>query len=103
MVYVNEAFATMHGWHPNELIGKPLMILHTEEQLAQVGPLLEIIKKEGGFVAEEVWRMKKDGKVFPSLMNAKVILNENDEPQYMSATIIDITKFKETEKALIES
>ncbi len=103
LVYLNEAFANMHGWHPDELIGKPLMILHTEEQLAQVAPLLEVIQKEGGFVAEEVWRKKKDGQVFPSLMNTKLIIDENGQPQYMSATVTDITKIKETEQALIES
>ena len=103
LLYLNEAFANMHGWHPDELIGKPLMKLHTEEQLAQVKPLLEVIQKKGDFVAEEVWRKKKDGTVFPSLMNAQLILDDKGQPQYMSATTIDISKIKETENALIES
>ncbi len=103
IVYVNNAFAAMHGWKAEDLAGKPITIFHNKEQLAEVDRLVEVIHREGGFFSEEVWRIKKDGTVFPSLMSAKSVKDSTGKPQYMSATVIDITKIKETERSLIES
>ena len=102
IVYCNERFAKKHGYEIEELIGKPLFILHNESQLPRVHELLELIKLEGGFSAEEVDHCKKDGSVFPTLMSAKMILNEHGQPEYLSATVIDISNIKEAENSLKE-
>lgn len=54
--------------------------------------------EEGGFVAQEVWRIKKDGTVFPTLMNGKLITDIKGRPLYTSATVIDITRQKQAEQ-----
>ena len=41
IIYVNKAWADMHGYEFNELIGKNLSIGHNQEQLAEVGRLVE--------------------------------------------------------------
>lgn len=91
VIYTNDAFARMHGYTPEELEGKHLSIFHNESQLPRVGELVEIIKSKGGFEAEVVDHARKDGSTFPTLMSAKLIHDEDGNPSFLSATLIDIT------------
>lgn len=100
IVYVNNAFAEMHGYKPEELIGKHLSVFHSEEQMERVNTLDNVLKREGSFAAEEVWHVKRDGSIFPTLMNASIITDDNGEPLLMSATAIDITELKRIEDQL---
>ena len=100
LLYVNDAFAEMHGWNKQELIGMNLRDLHRSDRIAIVENLLETLCLNGGFKAKEVWRSRKDGTIFPSLMTSTVIYNDLHEPQYLSATIIDITHQKAQEEEI---
>jgi PAS domain S-box-containing protein len=103
LIYVNQEFARMHQREPEELIGKSLSIFHNQEQLPRVEEAIELLKLYGKFSAEEIWRTRKDGSVFPSLMNASVIMDSNNIPLFLSATAIDITELKQQEEALQKS
>lgn len=92
LTYVNETFAKMHGYTQKELIGKEIKTLHNKEQLIKVNDLIGKIKTEGGFNSEVVWHTRKDGSVFPTLMNSKVILDKNNHPRFMSTSLTDITE-----------
>ncbi|MFP4246233.1 MAG: PAS domain S-box protein [Halochromatium sp.] len=98
--YVNEEFARMHGWTVAELVGQDLSILHNDEQQPRVQQLLDLLNTQGGCVAEEVWHARKDGSVFPSKMNLKLIVDHNGRPQFTTASVIDITQQKQAEEAL---
>lgn len=100
LLYSNEAFAKMHGREVNEIIGKNLSMLHNEKQMIRVAETIELLKAKGAFNAEEVWRTRKDGSVFPSLMNAKIVVDNNNAPQFMTATVLDISLIKEAENAI---
>lgn len=100
LLYCNAAFAGMHGYEPDELTGKHLRMLHTDEQLPSVIASIKTLQSEGSFTALEIWRRKKDGSVFPSLMNAIVIRDNENVPLFMSASALDITEIKEAQKAL---
>jgi PAS domain S-box-containing protein len=102
LTYVNDAFAQMHGWEKADLIGQNLLVLHNEEQLKQVLPLVEKIRSEGGFSAVEVNHCKKDGTVFPTLMTAKLVETIENDEAYLSATVIDITENKLIEKRILK-
>ena len=90
----------MHGREVNELIGKHLSMLHNEKQMIRVAETIDILKAKGGFNAEEVWRTRKDGSVFPSIMNAKIVVDNNNIPQFMTATVLDISGIKYAENAI---
>jgi len=102
VTYVNRAFAGMHGYAPAELVGKHLSVFHTEEQMERVNALNERLKGEDGFSAEEVWHKRRDGSVFPMLMNATIITDDRQTPLFLSATAIDITERKRAEEDLKE-
>jgi len=103
LIYANPTMAKMHGYEVEELMGQSLAIFHNESQMPRVKELLDKLITKGGFTAEEVWRVRKDGSVFPSLMSAKTIFNDNGKPEFLSATIIDNTNAKEIEEALIRN
>jgi two-component system, sensor histidine kinase and response regulator len=95
--YANDSFAAMHGRRSEELVGSNLATLHSEAQLPRVAEAIDTLKREGEFAAEEVWRTRADGSVFPSLMNAKIIRDPDGNPIHMIASAIDITELKEKE------
>ena len=100
LLYVNEYFAAMHGYRVEELLGKDLSIFHSERQMPLVTMALDLLKETGEFAALEIPRTRKDGSVFPSLMNGKLILNEDRTDGFMIASAIDITDLKRQEEAI---
>ncbi len=98
--YVNESYAQMHGYSAEELVGQHYSILYTEESLERLNRLRLKLLEDTTYFAEELWRRRKDGTVFPSLTTAGVIKSDEGEPLYISATAIDITKHKRAEEAL---
>jgi two-component system, cell cycle sensor histidine kinase and response regulator CckA len=100
LTYVNEAFAAMHGFSSMELIGNNLSVFHSDEQLEHVNQLLKKLLQDDSFDFQEVWHAKLDGSVFPTLMSASVIKDEEGTPLFFSATAIDITDRKRVEEEL---
>lgn len=100
ITYINNAFASIHGYTVEEVLGKPLTLFHNESQLPRVFDLLKQLETEGGFVAEEVEHITRDGRVFPTLMSGKVIRDEDGKPLYFAATAVDISRLKQTEQEL---
>ena len=100
--YVNASFARMHGYTPDEVIGKHLSIFHTEQQMANVNRLIEQLHREGSYIAEEVWHKRKDGVEFPTLMSGTLLRDENEAPLFMAGTAIDITERKRAEEKVKE-
>ncbi|MHA2493954.1 MAG: PAS domain S-box protein [Candidatus Hodarchaeales archaeon] len=103
LIYINNPFAQMHGYTPEELLGKNFSIFHTEEQMTHVGGLRNQLLQEGTYVGEEVWHKRKDGTVFPTLMNGTAIRDDNGKLLYLAATAQDITQWKQTSEKLMES
>lgn len=102
LIYVNEAFAKMHGYRVDELLGKNLSLLHTPEQMQRVNELNERLVKAGSFVDEEVWHRSKDGREFATLMNGSLVRDEKGQPAYLGATAVDVTARKQLERRLSE-
>jgi PAS domain S-box-containing protein len=100
LTYVNDSLANMHGFSSQELIGKNLSVVHNDEQMEHVKGLLEELRRDGAFEFQEVWHAKQDGSVFPTLMSASVIKDEEGTPLFFSATAIDITDRKRVEEEL---
>ena len=96
--YSNYAFGQMHGYLPEELVGKNLSIFHTPEQMPSVDAANIEIKQTGSFKGE-IWHVKRNGIVFPTLMHNSLI-RDDGKPIGIMGTLRDITDIKQTEEAL---
>ncbi|MFZ5628018.1 MAG: PAS domain S-box protein [Spirochaetota bacterium] len=97
LLFLNEAFAAMHGYTVDELTGRDLSIFHSPEQLQIVGETIKEMMQTGEFSTREIWHQYRDGSVFPTLMSGVVIKDEAGKPAYISATALDITDLKAKE------
>jgi len=102
LIYLNRAFAEMHGYKIEELEGKPVSILHTPEQISSLHEANSQIREKGSFKGEFL-RVRKDGSVFPALVNHSLYKDEKGNPTGMIRTLKEITEIKEAEKELQES
>lgn len=100
LLYVNEAFARKHGWRHDELTGRSLVFLYSEGQMPRIRELFQLLKNKGEFKVQEVWQSRKDGSVFPALMSAKIIFDSSHIPQFISATVTDISEKKAQEERI---
>jgi PAS domain S-box-containing protein len=100
ITYANKAWAEMHGYAVEEIVGKHLSIFHTEEQMIKdIIPFNEHVK-EKGFHKGEVGHVKKDGTVFPTLMMATQIKDKNNRPVSIVGFATDITGYKTDRRCL---
>jgi PAS domain S-box-containing protein len=95
-LFVNEAFAAMHGYTPDELLGKHLSIFHTPEQMPEVDAANKQTLETGRF-SGEIWHSRRDGSVFLGLMQNSVLRDESGNVIAMIGTMRDITDRKRME------
>jgi PAS domain S-box-containing protein len=101
LIFVNRAFASAHGYEPNDLIGKNLSVFHTPDQIPSVESAKRELIETGEFNGE-LWHVHRDGTPFPTLMQNSVLRNENGEPTALISTMRDITDRKRMEEELRE-
>ena len=104
VVYANAAWASMHGYTPEELRGLRVSSFHTPRQMHRVNRLLERLRRDGHFTAEEVGHRRKDGSTFPTQMDAVLVRDDHGRPAFVAGMAVDITDRKraEREKAAFE-
>ncbi len=99
LTFVNHAFAASHGYAPEDLVGKPLSLFHTPEQMPSVEAANRQIQETGEF-SGEIWHVRRDGAVFPTLMHNALLRDEAGNPIGMIGTLRDITELKRVEERL---
>ncbi len=101
--YVNLAWASMHGYAPEELIGKHLSVFHNEIQLERdVDPFNKHVFSIGS-AKGEVGHVRKNGTAFPTLMTVAVLKDENGNSIGLVGVAHDITEQKQAEANLQEA
>lgn len=102
-VYINKYFAEIHGYKPEEIIGKNVEIFHTQEQFKRVKKINSDLKKNFKYGPLEVWHKTKTGHEFPMLMTGIGIKDNKNNVKYISATAIDISENIKIQENLKES
>ncbi len=100
LIYVNDAFAGMHGYTADELKGKNLSIFHSEKQMEQIYQIHKTIVDEGRYGPLEVGHIHKNGTEIPMLMSGVVLRDKNGKPECIAASAIDISEQKRVEDKL---
>jgi len=99
LTYVNEAFARMHGYSSEEMIGMKLVNLHNKEQMDEYKRRIHQITTEDSWVGE-IGHVRKDGTTFPTHMSVTLLRDDNGKLTGSLAVTRDITRRKEAEQAL---
>ncbi|MCU0641751.1 MAG: PAS domain S-box protein [Candidatus Margulisbacteria bacterium] len=90
LIFVNQAFARMHGYSPDELSGKDIHLFHNEEQRAQVDAAINQVKATGRF-SGLIWRVHRQGMVFPSRMEIAMVRDQKGLVLGIIAVARDVT------------
>lgn len=102
LTYVNDAFARMHGYSPQEMIGMKVKQLHKDEQIEELNKRIQEIKTKGSWEGE-IDHIRKDGTTFPTYMSVTLLKDEKGIPAGILAACRDITERKRAEETIKES
>ncbi len=93
LLFLNRAWAAMHGGDEEDFIGRHLSVFHSTEQMPVVHEAFQRTIMTGGFEGE-IWHAKKDGLTFLSLMHITLLRNESGAAVGCIGLMRDITAWK---------
>jgi PAS domain S-box-containing protein len=99
---VNDAYAKMHGYSPEELKGSKINNVFFEGDIEFSKKIIKKINESGHYSYRSLHK-RKDGKLFPALTDLTLMKYEKGNKELIIGNIQDITKTLKTTKALIES
>jgi len=102
IVYANTAFARMHGYSPEEVIGLKVSKLHNHRQMGKYRTRLAQVKRHG-YWAGGMDCIKKDGAVFPAYMSLTLLKEDHGSAVGILAVISNISRRKQAEEHLQQS
>ncbi len=93
---VNPAFASMHGWTVEELRGKPMSELAPpgRTEFPRMNPLFD----ERGHQIWETERVRRNGMVFPALIDATAVKDADGKVIYYAVNVQDLTERRRAEE-----
>jgi PAS domain S-box-containing protein len=92
---VNPAFASMHGWTPEELQGQPMADLSAGKQdFPRMNPLFDA----RGHQIWETERLRRNGAVFPALIDATAVTDADGQVIYYAVNVQDLTERRRAEE-----
>jgi len=97
IVEFNKAAIETFGYTKEEIIGKHVHVLYTNEQ--EGGKVSKMVLKNGVYTGE-IQNVRKNGEVFTSFLSAAVMHNENGEIIGTVGNSRDITDLKKAENEL---
>jgi PAS domain S-box-containing protein len=100
LLYLNTNFASVHGYTVDELLGENLAVLHNDDQMNAAQEVNASLLRDGKYGPTEVWHTRRDGTVFPMLVNGIKIPADRGAPTILATTAVDISARVRAEKAL---
>jgi len=98
-IFINQAFADMHRYQPEELIGKHMSICHDTQDMMSLVAARRYIVQAGEF-SGETRHLRKDGTCFPCLLQGTLVRDGDGNPVAISIALRNIADIKKTEEAL---
>ena len=91
------------GYKRDEVIGKPVSILHLTEDIEKFPEIFKYMKKNKKGYSGESILVRKNGEKFPALFTTYPILDVNDNMTTALGISIDITELKKAQEEIQES
>lgn len=101
-VSVNPSYAAQRGYTPEELAGKPVVMVYPSELREPTLNILAEVDRRGHMVFESE-HQRKDGSRFPVLMDVTVIRDAEGRPSSRVSYAVDITEFVKARELLARS
>ena len=99
--YVNRAWAAMHGFTAEELVGQHVSVFHTEQQYrAYYIPNRAAHLLTHGPSVDEVGHVRRDGSTFPTQMTTSVFLGSDGHAAGYVTVARDITEIQQAQHEL---
>ncbi len=95
---VNPAFARQCGYRAEELAGQPICCIYPPQEHAALLERIRRIDETGGLTFESIHR-RKDGSLFPVLVEVMLIRDAHGVPVSRVVYVKDITESKQAEQA----
>ena len=87
---MNPAFARMHGYTVEELLGRPIIDVFAPEYRADVPEHIRVAHEQGQHTFES-WHIRKDGSRFPVLINITAVKDEAGNVRFRAVNVQDIS------------
>ncbi|NYT19978.1 MAG: PAS domain S-box protein, partial [Methanosarcinales archaeon] len=100
LLYLNETFATMHDYSLEDVLGDHFLMFYNEEHVPRLKYLRDKVLNEGHFKQEGVWHMRKNGSIFPAMLDSHVIFDQDNMPSHLSVMLHDVSESKKAEDTL---
>jgi diguanylate cyclase (GGDEF)-like protein/PAS domain S-box-containing protein len=91
--YVNTAFAEMHGYSREEMIGMALIELFAPESKGQLPQYIHTLTEQDKVIYDSI-HIRKDGKKFPCESQVVVVKSNSGKRLFRAATCTDISERK---------
>ncbi len=98
----NPAFAAMHGYSVDEIVGRPIADMYAPEDRPKLAEIIHLCDSKGHHIYESL-HVRKDGTVFPVMKDVTTVKDENGHCLYRVVNVLDITERRRTEEALRKS
>ncbi len=98
-IFINQAFADMHRYQPEELMGKHVSVCHDAQDMMSLAAARRYIVQTGEF-SGETRHLRKDGSHFPGLLQGSMVRDGNGHPVAILLALRNIADIKKTEEAL---
>lgn len=98
IVLLNPAFAEMHGFTVEEMLGTSVSMLFAPSERKKLPEILRLAAEQGHITFESA-HIRKNGSIFPVLIDLKLV-DEPGQTRYRIANIQDISQIKESEEQL---
>jgi PAS domain S-box-containing protein len=101
--FVNQAVKKIHGYEPEEMLGRPFTDFLSAEQISKDLEVFQHILKGDSLLHYESTHLAKDGRVIHLLFNAIALLDEQGNVIGATGTASDITARKLAEAEILRS
>ncbi|MFA5971857.1 MAG: PAS domain S-box protein [Lentimicrobiaceae bacterium] len=103
IIYINDSFCEMCGYKEEEIIGQPIAVINSQNNLPEViNNLFSTLAKKKRWAGEILYK-RKDGNDFTVQLSLAPLLNDKGELNSVVGVLRDITERKQMEMELRES